>query len=756
MDHLVSTNHLSSHYNLALDEVSYCSDNYCEDEHPISGEEYHTEAVKNLREWFIDMNIGELTGFIVGFQFLHRLPIPQDIIIISQECRAGITPPRTFLSEVKEKKIQWFQCIMLLHYNNRLTENLTLGELGINQIFESPVKLHTLTNKVYCDYFTKLTEFHGARNIIEFNQLLLWLTNYPVDSYFHEECDFNSNYQFYDGTFRLFRPELASKLITIEKQLPFDNRTDDTSANYNKFLPYYIFRFVAFKFHLIKITLESAPKELSYHFFNDMLLQEKNESCMRHFYSAQYYPPNTSFHEPYPWLIPIDCLVSQLPDNFLSESKFLKEFAVKSQQNTEVEPLNLTTFTNNLTLILVFGRTLKLVDANGRIFYLKLQNKSESREDFTRNHAKIKLIWEMRDQLESKCANPVKLLEIEELSPLLSALHIKHESEQNLIKMTESHAPLAIQFEMDEDADYEDYFYDTIDSSQAVTAIKKYISDWAFIYKKGLIPPAAITLFHQFSTGRNYSTLCSFSGRYNIGSIESVFGKAVNFSNVGNSHVGMRDMGDTYLPEELKDGYFDYDDDMVVDETTESLEKKIRLNELAQTALSVIIMYARVNQSLFNIHDEVSINKVTSDLTDLLSCLFCKTFTLSQVEFTKIISDHIRQAALEVMYWLSENSSLTEDLKDRKVNKVVYSNLPSNLIARQLTEIELERLTPSGISSSLDDKSIQLGLPNGRNPLITSHLIICKTIAIGMCKIIDSNKRSSHNSSKRRSRCVIQ
>ncbi len=663
---------------------------------------------------------------------ISNIFLPRFVDDVKDRIVYGDLPKPEFLSGLKVKAGTWFNCLMRFHFAGRPTEQYSNEQLGIT----ATDGLYG-ENIFYRDLFDKLRECRGARTIDDYTAFMDWLirTDLLEDYPCHELVN-----QIPDG-YKVMRPELCDTVLSSnQKALPFDPERPKYIPKC--FIHAFPARFLEMKFYFIRTMLQEAHDDLKIAVIDKWLCSDSDKQIRDWLFLQRFYPLNTFLHECYPWNVVLEALTALIPEPLdTNDAELIKK--MNSGNPVVSDDTGLRSFT------IAFGRTIKSVSDNGNT-YLKLQSRDESDFFFKRNYTRLQVFRNVADDLESETVHPEKLIKIECTQKFLSETSLESSEQEKILKTVKEKACLAIEFTTPKGKDYEEYNYDVKSAGEALNGIRIYARDYGRLWKKGLLGPVAINAFHHYSGGRRHMTLAPYIGRFCEGAIESWCFEATNHPNVGGEEIGMRDMGDTYTPNEITGPYFD---DYCPDHSKSDTPKKIRLNELARAAESLVLLYARRFNKNFDYSLASSVGKISREVSDILSDLFSSAMPLAKDECLFLMCEHnlLEQCSREISYWLAANVPYVADLRAATINRAVYPLLPQRMRSCVLTGKQSKGLFDHGFvyEDRSQDSHCQLGALSGRMPVISLNGIITKLIEYGALEMIKIHRAQECKNAER-------
>ncbi len=626
--------------------------------------------------------------------------------------QAGVPLTPKVLSSIPKEPL-WFSLLIYMYFNGVSFDGLTKEDFGLTE----PGKHYAHTPEFY---FKVISHIQQAGDLtIESNYLhfMKWLSK--LDAIEEGLADTSLIDQLSDNHKRM-QPELCNHAMREERTEKVDFGGDYYNINLTL---YFVFHHEA-RQYLMEPFIRFASPSLLLPLFEEW---SKDSEMLNWLFQQQYYPRNLCSHCYYPWLLLVHGL-----DRIWPEPVNAIKTAFKQTQGKQLTCGDQSVHGQELAQDYsgCFGRTL-ISTRPGTNSYFKVQSLQESPQAFKKTCERLLLTKRLEKELklEDDVEQVVRVVTVHNPQALVSRQPDSQAKRFFKTKVPDDTA-LGLEFTTPTGVFYQDYIYDCKERTGFRKHLLLYGRQYGYIWSQGLLPPPALTAFHDIDANRGHITLAPYHGlRHTPGAMEEWKHTATNFPNIGGGGMAMRDKGDIALPEERGSDYFDQ---ATLDLTRQDDRNKIYLEELAKTTLSFALHYGRRWGATFDHTDPASIAQIEKDIGEQIVNLFCHATPLTQDDCWQLIREEnlLEQCSREIGYWLAKNIPYIKDLRTGTINRTVYPLLPEAMEASLPLDSQEKTLTDAGIIDR-GREHCQLGEQSGALPLIALHAITVKLLFYG-------------------------
>ncbi|MCY4471359.1 MAG: hypothetical protein OXC07_00850 [Kistimonas sp.] len=400
----------------------------------------------------------------------------------------------------------------------------------------------------------------------------------------------------------------------------------------------------------------------------------------------------------------------------------------------------------------VFGRTMVWMNQDGENHYLKLQDQTETAEQFKAGCARMKWLYEKAGEWEllSSIGQPrgVYTLQVEQLP-------LDIDETEALAERVGVQDVLALHFTLPPDAPYENYITDpSLSAEEFSSGLHRYAQDAGTLWARGINGPDCFSTFHDAKTGRTYQFLAEISAFINLGMLEDMQ-KILLYPNVG--VIGMRDQMDIWACTNAPADYFCPNNKsdrllLMIDPSDDRDISRVRLMEVGKAAWGGILLCGYRCQRMREKNQPFDLKAAVSSY---LQTFLSQAFDLPADEIRSLMETDdlghrtpLDQMTQELRYWMDDiHGTCIRDSIQSIVDPETYPHLLAKgvgIIAQ--TEAQLESL-----HANVENKVYHLGvMRNGRNPILAGSGLIVKLLTTGVLRTWQRQKLQDEETARLR------
>ncbi|WP_133406769.1 hypothetical protein [Parashewanella tropica] len=694
--------------------------------------------------------------------------------------RYGLEAVRIFLVKIANRKtnIIWFDLAINTLYELKHTELLISLLKELDRTVQSPDS----PLMPYVHVLEKIRFYSALNSEDGYFQFMNWLVLWDISQFYPK-------YQLLehvDMLSLLRRPDIKYPYeFSDEQKVKISSWGEETNIKEYLAETQYVHHYMLCAF------IEHAPLKSVISLTRRWMFASDCEHIRAKLFVQSIHPFDLCEDEPRPFHIFLQ-LLKRLPiDNFSEMRRDISKLQGDNIKSILIDEA--LDFLNRAAIATVFGRTIFIgFNEAGQKVYLKINERSESKQLFFKEAERIDFFYQRREALgiESNALELHCVAKIPSLSKILDSFSLsdiekakilwrccdscnydalpthlfiggiteKLEVEQfckatapdEIFKSPNilNHQSLLniVQFLLARDTSchgmiliapvghsYEKYVYDCKSREEAVTALTNSATELGSLWNKGILGPEVCSSFHNRLSKRVYFFLAPYFGYFNLGSIADWSGYSTNYPNVGIDST--RDRGDAKAFDE---GFpFNIRAPKTFKDCPEQLQHKIfALEALAKTAWGSALEFGRFVKGELKPNYERIQKIVREDMLTLLQTLFCNAFKVTPDDCNSWIQEHdlLEQVSREMNLWMS--TAYPVEVRQGLIPQHSYPDYKGARSGHILCNKYQESLTDSGFQ--WDSAGISLGAPNGRNLLMALEAVVIKVMVCGCLERVRS------------------